>query len=184
LPPIIRLKGDDSMHQTILLTGRPGIGKTTIIRRVVSRLHVPAHGFYTAEIRQGRRRQGFEIVTLAGERATLAHVDIHSEHRISRYGVDVSALERVGVAAIEAGIDAGGLLVIDEIGPMEMMSPRFRQAVLEALDSDVQVIGTVYGRSARFTDQLKGRADVEVITVTRENRDALVEQILEQLSDR
>jgi nucleoside-triphosphatase len=170
------------MHQAILLTGRPGVGKTTVIRRVVSRLKVPAHGFYTAEIRQEGRRRGFEIVTLAGERATLAHVDIASEHRISKYGVDVPALDRVGVAAIEAGMDAGGLVVIDEIGPMEVMSPRFRQAVLDALDSGVQIIGTIYGRSAPFTDRIKDRSDVEVITVTRENRDALVGQILKRLS--
>jgi nucleoside-triphosphatase len=172
------------VHQAILLTGRPGIGKTTVIRRVVARLDIPAHGFYTAEIRHGGRRQGFEIVTLAGERATLAHVDIRSEHRISKYGVDVSALDRVGVTAIEAGIDAGGLVVIDEIGPMEVMSARFRHAVLDALKSEAQLVGTIHERSAPFTDRVKSRSDVEVIAVTRDNRDALVEQILERMSGR
>jgi nucleoside-triphosphatase len=176
--------GGDQAQRAILLTGRPGIGKTTVIRRVVSGLDVPAHGFYTAEIRERGRRQGFEIVTLAGERATMAHVHIESGHRISKYGVDVSAVDRVGVGAIRAGIDAGGLIVIDEIGPMEVLSQSFRRAVLKAFDSDAQVMSTIYSRSAPFTDHIKDRPDVELVVVTRENRDALPGQILAKLSGR
>ena len=74
------------MNRVILLTGRPGSGKTTLIWRVLARLTKPAGGFYTQEIRESGRRVGFEIITLDGERDTLAHVNINSEHRISKYG--------------------------------------------------------------------------------------------------
>ena len=66
------------MPEALLLTGRPGVGKTTVVRRVVERLSRPTGGFYTCELREGGRRTGFEIVTLDGQRATLSHVDFDS----------------------------------------------------------------------------------------------------------
>jgi nucleoside-triphosphatase len=147
----------------------------------VEQIDVPAHGFYTAEIREGGQRQGFEIITLAGDRAILAHVGFQSDHRISKYRVDVSALEAVAVAAVRMGIGAGGLVVIDEIGPMELVSDRFRRVVVDALDSEVAVLGTIHQRSTPFIDRIKARRDVEVIEVSRENRDRLVDQVLDRL---
>ncbi len=81
---------------TVLVTGPPGCGKTTLMRRAVAELGVPAAGFYTEEIRAAGRREGFALVTLDGRRATLASVRIRGPHRVSRYGVDVQALESVG----------------------------------------------------------------------------------------
>ena len=169
------------MGAAILLTGRPGCGKTTLIRGVLAGLRSPAGGFYTREIRAQGKRLGFEIVTLDGIHGTLAHINIRSSKRVGKYGVDLEALDRLGTGAIREALAAGGLVVIDEIGPMEIASPRFRQAVLAALESQSPVLGTIVGRSTPFTDAIKRRPEVTLIEVRPDNRDELVEHVLNLL---
>lgn len=166
-------------NRTILLTGRPGSGKTTLIRRVLARLAGSAGGFYTQEIREAGRRTGFEIFTLDGKSGILAHVDISSKHRISKYGVDLSALETFAIPAMLNAVEHNKLVVIDEIGPMELLSPEFRQVVLDILGSSASVLGSIVWRSTPFTDQIKSRPDVTLLEVTPENREELFEVILE-----
>ncbi len=84
------------MTKKVLLTGRPGCGKTTLIKRVVSELARPAGGFYTEEIRAHGERLGFKIITLDGQEALLAHVDFKTPERVGKYGLDLSALENSG----------------------------------------------------------------------------------------
>jgi nucleoside-triphosphatase len=169
------------VSKKILLTGAPGSGKTTLIHRVVDKYSGPAGGFYTREIRENGKRKGFEIITLEGERGILAHVDVHSQVHVSKYGVDIAALDRIAVGAIHKTIERGNLVVIDEIGPMEISSPRFQEAVLNALNSDCDLLGTIVKRSTRFTDQIKSRNDVTLIEVHVDNRDQLVGVILSML---
>lgn len=162
----------------VLLTGRPGVGKTTVVRAVVERCGLPAGGFYTAEIRQGGARQGFKLVTLDGEEAVMAHVDIPGRPRVGKYGVNVSAIDRVGVPAIERAVQAGGLVVVDEIGPMELYSEAFKAAVLRAVESGRPVLATIMLRPNPWADGLKRRPGVRLIQVTMANRDALPEQLV------
>ena len=171
------------MGNNILLTGPPGVGKTTLIRRVIDRLDTDAGGFYTTEMRDtvSDRRIGFRIHTLEGRTAILASVDIEGQPRISKYGVDIAAVDEVAVSSVRSAIRNTGLVVIDEIGPMELLSDAFRDAVREALDSDVPVLGTIVQRSRPFTDQIKTRADVILIEVSYENRDELEAEIRAQI---
>lgn len=169
------------MNRIILLTGRPGSGKTTLIRRVLARLIRPAAGFYTQEIREAGRRVGFEIVTLDGKRSILAHINSSSEHRISKYGVELSALETLAIPALQDAITHKKLVVIDEIGPMEILSPEFRQVVLDIFKRNVSVLGSIVGRSTPFTDHIKSRPEVTLLEVTPENREELVDFILESV---
>lgn len=166
------------MTHNILLTGEPGCGKTTLIQRVLARLPWPAGGFYTEELRRAGVRQGFRMVTLDGQQAVLAHLDYPGPPRVGRYGVDVAALDAVGVASIRRALASAALVIIDEIGPMELFSPAFCAAVQEALDSPRAVLGTIVRRSKPFADAIKARPDVTVITVTPANRDRLLEQVL------
>ena len=167
------------MNRRILLTGHPGCGKTTLVKRVVNELAVPAGGFYTEEIRERGERVGFKIITLDGQKALLAHEDFTTPQRVGKYGLDLSALETVGVGALREAMRARQLVVLDEIGPMELRSAIFRDAVSEALDSGAPILATIVARSLPFADAIKKRPDVTVIEVRPENR----RQLLSELSD-
>ena len=171
------------MPANLLLTGRPGVGKTTLVRRVLDELsNVPATGFYTTEIRSGGRRLGFRLVTLDGQEAVLAHVEIRSRHRVSRYGVDVAAFEEVALPSlISGGPDC--LVVIDEIGKMECFSRAFREAVVGLLDADTSLLATVALRGDRFIEGLKSRENVALIEITPANRDRLVGELAYRLRE-
>ncbi len=167
------------MRKKVLLTGRPGCGKTTLIKRVVNKLARSVGGFYTEEMREGGTRVGFKLVTLDGEEAVFAHVDFKTRERVGRYGLDLSALEAVGVKAIREAVRTQ-LVVIDEIGPMEIRSATFRDAVNEVLDSRAPVLATITARSFSLTDAIKKRPDVTMIEVRPNNRDQLVSELLGQ----
>src|SRR4029453_2792534 len=88
----------------ILLTGRPGCGKTTLVQRIVNHLALPAGGFYTKEIRERGARVGFKLITLEAKETVFADVNFKTSERIGKYGLDLAKLETVGVAAVrEAG---------------------------------------------------------------------------------
>lgn len=167
----------------LLLTGKPGIGKTTVIKRVLEALKVPVTGFYTREIRGPGGRLGFEAVTIEGPKCILAHIDFKSPYRVSKYGVDVSTFERIIVPSIDPTLHPeAALIVIDEIGKMECFSSRFCETVLRALDSDKLVLGTITIGGGPFIEGIKRRPDVEILTVTLTNRENLHFLILSKLA--
>ncbi len=169
------------MTEKVLLTGRPGCGKTTVIKCVVNNLPRPAGGFYTEEIRDGSTRAGFKIVTLDGEEVVFAHVDFKTRERVAKHGLDLSVLETVGVEAVSEAVRQRRLVVIDEIGPMEIRSPIFREAVNEALDSEVPALATIFVRSLPFTNAVKSRPDVMLIEVRPDNREGLVSELSDRI---
>src|SRR5439155_1922089 len=171
------------MTEKVLLTGCPGCGKTTLIKRVVSNLARRAGGFYTEEIREGRTRAGFKIVTLDGEEAVFAHVDLKTPEHVGKYGLDLSALERIGVGAVHQALQARRLVVIDEIGPMEIRSLIFRDAVNEALDSKVPLLATIFARPLPFTEAIKSRPDVTLIEVRPDKRERLVSELSDRIRE-
>ncbi len=165
------------MKKVCLLTGSPGTGKTTIIKEALARTKVSAGGFYTEEIRLGGVRQGFKLISLDGQDAILAHINISSPHRVGKYGVDVDGLDRVGVSALNKAVREGDLVVIDEIGKMELFSANFRRAVLEAIESGKKVLGTIMYRPHPWADEIKRHPKVKVLVVTRANHNQVLEEI-------
>jgi nucleoside-triphosphatase len=171
------------MDWVILLTGRPGCGKTTVIQRVLDEFYGDVGGFYTQEIRAEGRRKGFEIITLDGNSGILSHVDIRGAPRIGKYGVNLQGLKDLAAPSILDAIERGSLVVIDEIGPMEILSPYFCEAVIQALSSGVKVLGTIVQRSTPFSDKVKSMPNVRLVEVNPGNRQELPGKILAWLSE-
>jgi nucleoside-triphosphatase len=105
-------------HDKTLITGKPGVGKTTLVQAIVAQMtSVKMAGFYTAEIRSKGSRLGFELQGLDGTRGILAHVDIRSQHKVGKYGVDTKGFE-VFLENLELLSPDVELVLIDEIGKM------------------------------------------------------------------
>jgi len=168
--------------KNILLTGTPRIGKTTIIYKIADVLNKKCAGFYTEEIKKNNKRMGFKLITLDDKSCTLARKKFNSHYRVGKYGVDTVCLESIGVTAIRKGIEEKKVIIIDEIGKMELFSDAFRKAVVEALDSPYPVLATILLRSHSFCEEIKSRSDVEIIEVTEDNRALLPTRILKKLS--
>ena len=171
------------MRRVLLLTGQPGTGKTALIKEALATTGFKGGGFYTEEIRTGGKRQGFRIVTLGGQEAILAHVDISGPYQVSKYRVDTDALDRVGVAALRQALNQSDLIVIDEIGKMELLSPRFRETVTQVINSGQRVLGTIMLNPHPFADEIKRRPEVEVLLVTRDNRPQVMDRVLNWLTE-
>lgn len=164
----------------ILITGKPGIGKTTVVRKVLERLPISYGGFYTEEIREKGKRLGFRLVTMDGKEGILAHVKSRSRYRVAKYGVEVETFEDIAVPALDRALSKQ-LVVMDELGRMELYSRKFQDKVLEVFEKPVAIFAVVQDSQNHFLDGIRGREDVTIYRVTAENRDELVGEILEKL---
>jgi nucleoside-triphosphatase len=167
----------------VLVEGRPGAGKTTALSHLSQLLRdagMPLCGFLTKELRQGRSRVGFEIESFDGERGVLAHVKLAGRPRVGRYGVDLQAFERVALVGVDRPREEC-VVLIDELGKMELASKRFREAVIALFDQPVPIVASVQMSRHPITDALKRRPDVETLRLTASNRDRLPGELAERL---
>ena len=167
----------------LLLTGRPGVGKTTVLRNAARKLSdFTLVGFYTEEIRAGSARQGFRLVTFDGDQATIAHVDLPPP-RVSKYGVDVGLIDRFA-ASLHPVRHPSAVYLIDEIGKMECLSKAFVASTRRLLDSGHPLVATIAQRGGGFIDEVKRRTDVEIWTVTEALRNSLPDRVVAWVRDR
>lgn len=168
----------------LLLTGRPGVGKTTVVRRVAEKLaRRRPGGFYTEEVREQGQRRGFRAVTFDGETCAIADVDFRGTARVGRYGVDVDAIDRLADTALRQRPGVA-VFIIDEIGKMECLSERFVEAARALLDLGRVVVATVGERGSGFIVEVKRRPDAELWEVTRQTRDEIPARVLAWLERR
>jgi nucleoside-triphosphatase len=177
-----------TLKRIILITGPPGIGKTSTLRRAVKELkrrEYAVGGMICSEVREGGIRVGFEIKDLsAGERGWLAHLNQPEGPKIGKYRVNLMDLEVVGVGSILSALQTADILAVDEIGPMELVSQAFSNALIRAVESSKPMLGTIhYGLKNPIITDIKNREDVEILKVTYENRETLHNIIANNLSE-
>ena len=170
------------------MTGPPGIGKTTIFRRTVKVLKergINVGGMVCRAVREGGLRVGFEIMDLSsGQRGWLAHVNQPTGPKIGKYTVNLTDIGVLGAGSILDAIQNADMLAVDEIGPMELLSTTFSNALVRAIESGKPLLGTInYKLSNSLVDRIKTREDTEIITVTYENRDNLQKLIEDTISE-
>ncbi|MHA2351808.1 MAG: NTPase [Candidatus Thorarchaeota archaeon] len=168
--------------KNVLLTSKPGIGKTTTLRSIVDNLD-PNNiaGFWSQEIREEGRRVGFKIETISGKVGTLAHVNLKTGPRVSKYRVNVDDIDSVMVPEMKMARESGRLIIIDEIAKMELFSENFKDEVLRCLDTK-RVLGTIQERKHPFLDEVRSREDVELLELTLMNRNHMPLHVLELLN--
>lgn len=164
--------------RVLLLTGHPGVGKTTVIRRIAASLAGwRVGGFFTEEIRESGQRQGFRAVTFDGFEKVIAHLTIHSPYRVGKYRVDMPVIDQLAdlTLGLRPQVDC---YLVDEIGKMECFSQRFIAAMRRLLASHCFVVATIALRGGGFIAEVKQRTDVEQWEVTLKNREELPERAL------
>jgi nucleoside-triphosphatase len=167
--------------KNILITGLPGVGKTTLTKNVWETLKdLRPVGFYTEEIREKGKRTGFELISLDGKREVLSHTDIQTPYRVGKYKVDVKGFEAF-LGSVAFLIPSTRLVIIDEIGKMECLSERFKECVIECLNSEKWVLATVALKGGRFIEEVKRRHDIKLFKITQRNRDGLLLDILSEV---
>ena len=164
-----------------LVTGPPGVGKSTLVSKVVLRLKsagVIVGGCTTAERRSGGARVGFEVRDLTtGRTGELASAASKIGPRVGRYRVNLTDLAKVGAAGVDAAAASSELIVIDEVGPMELVSPEFRRAVRKSIDSEKPLLAVVHERlDDDLLNELRSKA-AALVTLSVENRESAAEEL-------
>ncbi len=166
----------------LLIVGRAGTGKTTLMRNLAKRLRVHAiDGFLTEEHREGGQRLGFWLSCLDGRQMLLASRQLRTGPRVGPYHINASVLDEVALPILQRGIKHSVLILLDELGRMELCSPRFEQAVQDLFDHGPSVVATIGISPLPFLTALKRRKDVELIPLTASNRKAVEEELLARL---
>jgi len=167
-----------TLKRLIFVTGPPGVGKTSVLLRAVNGLKDGGYeigGMISREVREGGVRVGFEIMDFSTEqRGWLAHINQPTGPKISKYRVNLTDLDAIGVGSILDAIRNADIIIVDEIGPMELFSSAFRDAVVQAVESRKPVLGTIhFGLRNSLISSIKTREDAEIFEVTYENRETL-----------
>jgi len=169
------------LKTAFLLTGRPGIGKTTALVNIIDRLSGAGFvvgGVISRERRAEGVRRGFDLVDLLSHRVgTLADVS-GCGPRLGRYHVCLQDLEGIGVKALENSLERADVTAIDEVGPMELYSNKFLMAIRKALESRRPIVGTIHSNLRHpIIDEIRRRESVQVSDVTYDNRDEIPGEI-------
>ena len=166
------------MKRLFFVTGLPGVGKTTVLLRTADALKAEGYdvrGMISREIREQGTRVGFEIVNLyTGQKGWLAHVEQPSGPQVGKYRVNLDDLKNIGVNSVLDAITKADVIVVDEIGPMELFSQEFKDAILKAIESTKPVLGTIHFKAQNpIVNTIKARNDVEILEVTNKNRQTM-----------
>jgi nucleoside-triphosphatase len=171
-----------------LLTGDPGVGKTTVVSKVVWKVQASGYsvgGILTRERRNHGRRTGFEIIDLlSGKTGELSSSELRTGPKVGKYAVNIQEFEKIGVNALKMAIDKADVVVCDEIGPMELLSPAFRRTATELLhETEKPKILVLHKRlKDPLLDAFRAAKECRMTEVTYENRDSLASEIVDEVN--
>jgi len=173
----------------VFLTGEPGCGKTTVVRKVCELLGKSGRrlgGVVSGEVKVAGVRVGFSLEDLlTHERGVLAHINQSDGPRVGKYRVNLPDLQRVGVAAIERAITEADIVVVDEIGPMELHSEPFISAVHKAINAAKPLLCTIHKRASHpLVSSIRSMFTQDILEVTTGNRNSLPQTLVERLTGR
>ncbi len=170
-------------NKIFLLTGKPRMGKTTMIKKIINEIGPDrCGGFYTEEIRDTSNRIGFKCVSLDGESQEIANVYSNSSIRIGRYGMDISSFENVALKSVRDSLKSKKITVIDEVGFMQMLSVPFQQMIYSVVsENNHVVVGTIPLDSHPEIDRIKRLPGINIIVLNEDNRDFITEAVVEDI---
>ena len=165
------------------LTGLPGSGKTSTLLKLVEMLEEEGKtvgGMVTEPIVENGRRKGLRIYNkMTGESGTLAHVDIESRYMYEKFGVDLTVLASIGVKALADAEEKADVIIVDEVGKLEVESEKFVDEVKNVLDLDKPVILTLHKKSRNpLLQDIRKRDDIRILEVTPINRNLLPYKVM------
>ena len=171
-----------------LITGSPSVGKTTVLMKTVDFLKGKGYsvgGMISRDVRSAGSRIGFELTDVSsGRSGWLARVDQKQGPIVGKYRVNLEDLGGLGANAIMQAVEKSDVIVIDEIGPMELFSQQFKQSVISTRESSKPAVCTVHwNMKNQLVQETKRRLDAETFVVTYENRDHLHEQLADRIVD-
>ena len=167
----------------ILIRGKPGIGKTSVIKKLLPKLEEKIEnivGFYTEEKREFNKRTGFDIVEINGERIPLARIDSPKRTKIGRYGVFVENIDIVSerfLKRVRYCKHKSTIFIVDEFGKMEFLSLRFVELTKEIFTKDCNLIGTIPVYPIKYLQPFL-TSDIHLLEINQYNRDLIPAEIL------
>jgi nucleoside-triphosphatase len=170
----------------ILITGSPGVGKTTLLETIKNFLIIQGAlvgGVFCPEIKSEGKRVGFAIIDImSGKKGILALKNFQGP-RVGAYGVNIGDLNKIGVNALENAILSADYVMLDEIAPMELKSPEFARAIKKVFNSSKTVIAVIHKKSTHeIIQEIKNRNDVLLFEINRDNMDIIHNKILEMIN--
>jgi nucleoside-triphosphatase len=170
----------------IILTGAPGVGKTTIVRDVAQKLKeggVRVGGVVSREIRTNNVRTGFEFIDLATSDSDILASITGNGPRVGKYYVNLSGCRFAAERLINALVTSE-VIICDEIGPMELKSKELVDVVKNLLNIDNKVIVIVVMHQKLehpLADEFRKKSS-SLISINLRNREGLIKTLLDRLS--
>lgn len=169
-----------------LITGKPGIGKTTCISRTIYNIKSAGYavgGIMSRELRVHGERTGFELIDLrTGERGILSSINVDAGPKIGKYRINLQFLSKAGSKALLSSNKLSDLTICDEIGPMEMFSPDFRRAIEYIINNGQPVLGVIHQRlNDPLINLIRSSKFVKIYETTLLNREEIPEILTKEI---
>ncbi|MFX1499742.1 MAG: nucleoside-triphosphatase [Promethearchaeota archaeon] len=176
------------MIHKILITGPPRCGKSTIISKLIdyykNEKNFSIYGFLTPEVKVGDIRNGFDILDInSGNIFPLARVgDFKTKYRLGKYSVFIEEFNKYIEENLNLKEKGANLIVIDEIGKMELFSKRFLNFIKSVFSLEVSILATISLKlNHPIKNYLRELPSVTFLDLNRQNFQVIFKKIISLL---